>query len=233
MVTERIRRLIHRGELAPGDRLPAERLLAEELGIARVSLREALARLQQEGYLIARRGAAGGTFVTELVEPRRHWLQRVRENLGDLEDLLDFRIALETHAARLAARRAQPTDLAAIDRAVRQLSAVTDIASFRSADTAFHDAVADAAGSARLRAAIDEARGQLFLPTDSLIYPPDVELSRRYHRRIARAVRRRAETAAAAAMYEHIESTRAWLRQILSEPDPFPQEASDASKPLS
>ena len=64
-VAEHLRTLIHRGEVGPGDRLPAERELAEQLGVARISLREALKILQDEGYVQVRRGALGGAYVTE------------------------------------------------------------------------------------------------------------------------------------------------------------------------
>jgi GntR family transcriptional regulator, transcriptional repressor for pyruvate dehydrogenase complex len=114
-----IRGLIHRGELSPGDRLPPERALADQLGVARVSLRDALAQLQHEGYLAARRGAHGGTFVTGLAEPRRRWLRRMQENPRDLEDIIDYRTAIEAHAARLAASRRDHADLPVIEQAVR------------------------------------------------------------------------------------------------------------------
>jgi len=216
VIVERIRGLIHRGELGPGDRLPPERILAEQLRVARASLRQALSQLQSEGYLVTRRGAFGGTFVTELVEPRRRWLRRMRENLADLEDILDLRIAVESHAAALAARRRDTADLLAIEQAVRQLDGVKDIASFRAADNAFHQAVATAARSPRLAAAIADARGELFLPTDALVYPPDVDRTVRDHGRIAAAVRRGDPEESGTAMAEHIELTRAWLRQILT-----------------
>jgi GntR family transcriptional regulator, transcriptional repressor for pyruvate dehydrogenase complex len=220
LVTDRLRGLIHRGELGPGDRLPPERALADELGIARVSLREALAQLQQEGYLTARRGALGGTFVTELVEPKRRWLNRMRDNLVDLEDIIDYRIAVEGHAARLAAARRDIPDLRAMDDSMRQLADVTGVVAFRAADNAFHHAIAAAARSPRVQAAINEARGLLFMPTDALVYPPDVGHSLRDHRRIAAAVRENDGEEATRAMREHIESTRDWLRQVLTEPDP-------------
>src|SRR5487761_1611874 len=137
VITDRIRALIHRGELGPGDRLPPE------------------------GYIVARRGALGGTFVTELVEPRRRWLRRMRENLADFDDIIDYRIAVEAHAAGLAAARRDEAGLRAIEEAVRRLADVTGVLSFRAADGAFHRAVAAAARSPRLAAAIDEARGLL------------------------------------------------------------------------
>lgn len=157
--------------------------------------------------------------MTELVEPRRRWLRRMRENLAEFEDIIDYRIAVEAHTVGLAAKRRSEADMRAIEDAARQLSDVTGVLSFRAADTAFHRAVAVAARSPRLAAAIDEARGELFPPTDALVYPPDIEAALCDHSRIAAAVLDGDEGRAATAMREHIESTRNWLRHVLTTPD--------------
>jgi GntR family transcriptional regulator, transcriptional repressor for pyruvate dehydrogenase complex len=218
IIAKLIRGLIHRGELGPGDRLPPERALADQLGVARVSLRDALAQLQQEGYLVARRGAHGGTFVTGLAEPRRRWLRRMRENPADLEGIIDYQIAIEAHAARLAARRRDQADLPAIEEAVGWRPGADDGPSFRAADSAFHHAIAAAARSPRLETAIDEARGLLFLPSDVLASPPGTARSLGDHRCIAAAVRDGDGDRAAAAMRAHIESTRDSFRHALTTP---------------
>src|SRR6476646_5637582 len=61
---ERLLAVIKLGLVAPGDRFPAERELAAQLGISRLTLREAIRELQQAGYVESRRGRFGGTFVT-------------------------------------------------------------------------------------------------------------------------------------------------------------------------
>ena len=71
---ETVKRLgtaIRLGLLAPGTRLPAERDLADQLGISRSTLRQALTTLVQSGHLVARRGRSGGTFVAEEPPVRR------------------------------------------------------------------------------------------------------------------------------------------------------------------
>src|SRR5215210_8878242 len=62
---ERLGTAIRLGLLAPGARLPPERELADELGISRSTLRQALTTLVQSGHLVSRRGRSGGTFVAE------------------------------------------------------------------------------------------------------------------------------------------------------------------------
>src|SRR3712207_6802652 len=62
---DRLGTAIRIGLLAPGSRLPPERELAEQLGISRSTLRQALTTLVQSGHLISLRGRSGGTFVSE------------------------------------------------------------------------------------------------------------------------------------------------------------------------
>ncbi len=215
-IASEIRWRIHRGELGPGDRLPAEREMAERLGVGRVRVREALAVLEAEGYLETRRGATGGRFVTELRRPWRAWLTRMRRRLEDLDDIVDFRLAVECQAAMFAAERRTDDDLAAIARSLALLEASDSPRSYRQADVAFHAAVAAASHSPRLATAVDRARSALFEPIDLLWFDDRARDSLVDHRRIAEAIIARDPAAASAAMAAHIEDTRAEIHQILS-----------------
>jgi GntR family transcriptional repressor for pyruvate dehydrogenase complex len=218
-VAEHLRNLIHRGEVGPGDRLPAERELAEQLGVARISLREALKILQGDGYVQVRRGALGGTYVTELQQPAERWRARMKTQSGEFDDMIDFRIALETDAARLAAIRREPSDLVDLRAAIEKLGQVDSRAAFRLTDSQFHGGLARAARNVRLENAIQSARGELFSPHDLLPYDDPVEESVRDHQQIYDAVCAGAPDAAAAAMREHIERTRRQLRDIVFGPE--------------
>jgi GntR family transcriptional regulator, transcriptional repressor for pyruvate dehydrogenase complex len=214
-VADHLRRMIHLGEVRPGDRLPAERELAEQLGVARISLREAIKELQNDGYVQVRRGARGGTYITELDEPVARWRARMRTESGEFDDIVDFRIALETESARLAAARHADADLAALDAAIAELERADGRAAFRLADSRFHAALAQAAGNARLRNAVETARAELFGTHDLLPYTNPIAESVRDHRAIYRAVRSGDGELAADAMREHIENSRAQLREIV------------------
>src|ERR687896_2522211 len=86
---ERLGTAIRIGLLAPGAQLPPERDLAEQLGIARSTLRQALTALTESGHLIAVRGRGGGWFVGD-AQPQ----QRAEHvELEDFRELLDYRIA--------------------------------------------------------------------------------------------------------------------------------------------
>ncbi|WP_344981121.1 FadR/GntR family transcriptional regulator [Streptosporangium fragile] len=214
-VAERLRRLIHRGEISPGDRLPPERELAETLGVARVSLREAIKLLQGHGYVEVRRGARGGTFVTSLDGPYRQWMGQMREESSEFEDILDYRIAIESRAAALAATRRGESDLADQRMAIERMARATERSEFRLSDSQFHGAVARASGSRRLEAAIHYARGELFAHPDQMVYVEQIETCCRAHRLIYEAIADRDPWAAATAMEEHIEHTRLEIRELL------------------
>src|SRR5581483_5657712 len=97
----------------PGSRLPSERELVAHFQISRATLREAIRALELAGYLQARRGRAGGTFVTyHTSEASATDARRLIREMGDrLPDVLDFRWAIEPASAGLAAQRATPVDV--------------------------------------------------------------------------------------------------------------------------
>jgi DNA-binding FadR family transcriptional regulator len=228
-VADHIRLLIHRGEVGPGDRLPAERELAGQLGVARISLREAIKLLQEDGYVQVRRGAQGGTYVTELDVPVARWRARMRSESGEFSDIVDFRVALETESARLAALRHDEADLLAMREAISDLKQANDRAAFRLADTQFHTALARAARNTRLRDAIETARAELFATHDLLPFTNPIAESVRDHQAIYQAVCQADGERAAATMREHIENARAQLHEIVFGTDTSPSAAEPSS----
>lgn len=214
-VADRIRRLIHDGALSAGDRLPGERDLAADLGVGRVSVREAIRLLGAAGYLTVRRGATGGTFVNGLDCPYEAWLERMRSRAGELDSILDLRIALEGHAASLAANRRSNAELAALRQTIADMQESFSRRSFRLADSQFHALVAAAARSSRLADVIAQARGEFFVPADTLMFEEQIEVSVSGHEAVLRALSEQNAEDARAAMAEHIETTRAHVRRVL------------------
>src|SRR5437764_14997310 len=105
---ERLLTAIRLGVVGPGERFPPEREFAGQLGISRITLREALRELQAAGYVESRRGRHGGTFVTGApAGPSRGEARRIaRERSGGLADALTFRMAVGTGAAQPLAQLA-------------------------------------------------------------------------------------------------------------------------------
>lgn len=216
-VLERIQRAIYLGLYGPGDRLPPERELAKHLGVSRATVREALQVLAAKGYLQPRRGMKGGWFVESVQEAPAHLRRKIRESLPALDDILDYRLAIEGMTARLAAQRRTDSDLNWMRAAVAAMRESTDLPSFRRADSHFHLAIADAARNSMLRDAIETARVTMFLLTDAAGFEVLLDSSVRGHQRILAAIERGEARAAEEECGAHIEVTRAELRRILAE----------------
>ncbi|OAI94680.1 FadR/GntR family transcriptional regulator [Pseudomonas putida] len=151
-VARRLVEAIELGLFAEGQQLPSESELALQLGVATVTLREALVVLRQRGLIETRRGRNGGSFVCAPVElPEALLLQRLREMSGpDLRDLGDEQTAISGTAARLAARRSSPEQHARIGQHIETLRQAGSRLARHRADARFHIEVAAAAQSLRL-----------------------------------------------------------------------------------
>lgn len=116
-IVDQIQKLIAKGELKPGDRIPSERDLATMLSVSRPSVREAIMVLEAMGFLDSRQG--GGTFVRALTEasitdPLAKLVEMKDPEL--LRALVEVRMGLESWAAFLAAQRAEPHEIAEMRR---------------------------------------------------------------------------------------------------------------------
>ena len=101
LVLAQLRRSIHLGHFGAGDRLPPERELARQLGVSRTTVREAVRVLEGEGPVEINRGSSGGISCGR--QSRRPG--ELRRRLREFEEIIEFRLAVEPMAARLAAQR--------------------------------------------------------------------------------------------------------------------------------
>lgn len=217
---ERLLQTIKLGVVAHGKKLPPERELAAQLGISRVTLREAIRSLQDAGYLDVRRGRYGGAFVVyQPPDPRTGDLRRAVNEMGqgELDDALTFRMAVECGAAQVLACM----DLGAEQRATltRRLTEVNGaaLADYRRLDTTFHLAIAELTGSPLLAAACADARLRV---TDLLnaipVLGPNIQHAAVQHAAIVAAILGRDPDGARRAVAEHLEGTAALLRGFLA-----------------
>ncbi|WP_027803528.1 FadR/GntR family transcriptional regulator [Paraburkholderia dilworthii] len=135
------------GKFAPGAILPAEPVLAEQMQVSRITIRETMKSLSAKGMLEVRRRY--GTIVL----PRSQWqlfdpdviTWRARAgtlDLGLIEDLMELRLIIEPNAAKLAAKRATDDDRKAVRRAYKAMErAVAGNGEYVPADLAFHGAI--------------------------------------------------------------------------------------------
>jgi GntR family transcriptional repressor for pyruvate dehydrogenase complex len=228
LVLDQIRMSINLGRFRPGDRLPPERELAVMLGVSRTTVRGAVAILGAEGVLEIKRGRNGGLIVCDLSQRAGEIKYDLRSNQQELRDTFDFRVAVESAAARLAAERRTDEDLKTLDALLAKMIDLLDrdlaqpspvlTAEFQMIDSEFHIGIAEAARSQRLVTAVREVRAAMFRPVGAVfghLEPNANEL----HAQLLNAIHRQDGAAAAQAMTAHIASTMAVLDAWLQIPD--------------
>lgn len=207
-LVDRILSMVKAGNLAAGDKLPPERVLAERFAVSRATVREALAALSVLGVVRARQG--GGVYVsdlaaTDLLSPLAFFLS-LRD--AEVDHLYAARRLIEGEIARLAAGRAGQDDLEALSALVeRQRAARDEPIAYREVDTRFHEILADLAGNAFLaRAAASlNVLGLEFRRVASET-PAVIDLSIADHEAILAALARGDGPAAEAAMRAHMDN---------------------------
>ena len=210
---ERLGTAIRLGLLPPGSQLPAERTLANQLGISRSTLRLAITTLVQTGHLVSARGRRGGTFVAE----RPPLAERNGGPLGDdARAVLDMRVATEVGAAILAAERAGLEQLDRLDDLVATMADAEDFEEYRRADIRFHIGVAEAAASPRLVRAMTEVQGQMSDLIALIAHPEQVLThSNAQHRKLVALLRKGDARRAGHLMREHIRGTELILAGLI------------------
>ncbi len=236
---ERLLTVIKLGLIGPGDRFPPERELAAQLGISRLTLREAIRELQRADYVESRRGRLGGTFITYTrPAPNVRDLRRLAQERGQkLTDALTYRFAVETGAADMLAQQVaaatdpavEPVAPVASPTGEGSLAAQRDVlltrlkdvnnagpADYRRMDTLFHLAIAELTGSSLLSTACAEARMAL---NDLLNAIPMLKLNIAHaaaqHAAIVDAILAGDSDRARNAVAEHLAGTGSLLRGFL------------------
>ncbi|HMM96759.1 MAG: FadR family transcriptional regulator [Micrococcales bacterium] len=212
---EHLATAIRLGVLVDGDQLPPERELAERMGVARNTLRDAIAALRDAGLVTTRRGRGGGTVVT-YTAPEPGTGRPVRRG-ATLLDALDFRRVVEPGAAWLAATR----DLSGDQRAwlaacLRETTEAADPGAHRLADSRLHLAVATVSGSPMLIEAVTRAQAALGEMLAAIpVLRKNIQHSHDQHEAVVGAILTGAPDAARTAMEEHCDATSALLRGLI------------------
>jgi len=205
-VVDQIRGLIGRGELRPGDRLPAERELARQLGISRPSLRAGLRMLVAMGLLRSRHGS--GTYVADgppTLDSEQ--LSLLAELHGFTYDqMMEARRVLEVQIAGLAAERATAEHLANIaDELANMYAALEDPQQYLIHDIRFHRAIAAASDNPILATIVEMVSAVMYdQRRETIGRAHDFKESVEMHQRVYRAIRARKPEDARIAMHEHL-----------------------------
>jgi GntR family transcriptional regulator, transcriptional repressor for pyruvate dehydrogenase complex len=163
-LAERVYHLIYsrirNGTYPSNEKLPSEKRLAEEFGVSRPIVRDALEQLREEGLVHSRQGA--GSFVRDVhIEPLG--FARV-ETIADIQRCYEFRVCIETAAAALAAARRDQAALDEIEVALSLMNAATDSLTHREdADFSFHLAVSRASNNHYFEASMRALREHIYV----------------------------------------------------------------------
>lgn len=218
-VFEQLLSYVVRGTWKAGDRIPPERDLCQQLGIARTSLREALKAMELVGMLDSRVG--DGTFVC----PRSEFLSRpllwafTGSDHDELQEIMEARTIIEENLAGLASERGTDEQIKQIGSAVQMMrDSIARGDSILEADMAFHIAVSTAAQNGVLLNAVQLLRNLMRQWIHyKLLIPdiPDVVLKR--HIAIYKAIAARKPAAARTAMRVHLEETMTLVTHVVEQ----------------
>ena len=217
-VIHELGRLIIGGELAPGEVLPREELLAERLHVSRTALREAMKVLSAKGLIESR--TKTGTRVRETI----FWNQLDADVLAwrcasmptedFVEKLVEMREIIEPAAAAAAARRRTAEQLLRIKAAYEAMAAAKDLDAWAEADLAFHESVLHATNNelmVSLFSVIESALGTYFVL--SARTAADFKYSLPHHLKVFEAIRRRQPDTARQAMLKMVVDSRSNIRR--------------------
>jgi GntR family transcriptional repressor for pyruvate dehydrogenase complex len=210
-IVQQIEASVLNGTLKPGDQLPAERELAQRLGVSRTAVREAVKALREKGLVEAYSGR--GTFVTDGTTQAARQSFDLMVKLGQVEGsphLAELRLILEPGIAAMAAERVEDEDLTAMREAVAVMErSQKDPEAYIEADLDFHLALAEAAANPLILSLIDSIVGLL---REQRIKIFNVEggpqRGQVHHKRILDAMERRDPEMARSAMRAHLEQVR-------------------------
>ena len=205
LVCEHIREAIINGVFAPGKRL-MEIQMADEMGVSRTPVREAIRKLEMEGFvvMIPRRG----TYVSNM-------------SIRDINDVYEIRISLDTLAAGLAAERISDEELEELQRLLVKVGNAieeNDMAKVVEADIEFHDVLYKASRNERLRNIINNLREQITVIRGvSMRYPGRLKDTQEEHRRLVESIAARNVEKSQEAARIHLENAERTLMIAMSE----------------
>ena len=203
-LTQQILAYVESEKLGPGDRLPAERDLAEDLGVSRATLSQALVALEVLGVIDVQHGTGAVLVYRPSIASV---IRALREHENRIPDIVEARETLEVKLATLAAERRTDEDLDHIESALSIMEReIAEGGRGEHGDELFHQAVTASAHSSVLEQLMVFI-GEMVLETrrESLGQPGRPERSLQSHRRILEAIEAGDADAAATAMEDHIE----------------------------
>ncbi|MGQ7248089.1 FadR/GntR family transcriptional regulator [Halomonas sp. V046] len=218
-LADRIVTAIAIGAYSPGDRLPAERDLAERQRVSRVTVRGALKIVGELGLIESRRGRDGGTFVTfkRVDDASPDTAQRILgQELPQLRDFFDYRCLVEGLVARTAAERHDSAQAERLRALLEAFCETNDASIARELDGQLHDCIMDMADNHHLVAQSRQLTARATLGFGSEPYPVEsLPRARKEHRALVQAILDRHEGDAFRIAQHHFTLTLAIMEHSL------------------
>ena len=213
----RLLQTIRLGIVEPGGVLPAERDLATRFSVSRDTVRDAIKSLADAGYLVARRGRYGGTFVNDPLPVAVETPDAPAPSAAEIDDVLGLRDILEVGAARAAAAR----DLTAAERDLlwtrMSETSAAEVGDYRRLDSRLHLTIAELVGIPSLVSLLADNRTRVNELLDGIpLLARNIAHSNEQHEAIVVAILTGSPDRAAAAMAEHLEGSAALLHGFLA-----------------
>lgn len=214
IIIQQIKNQIKKGILKPGEKLPSERKLADQLGVSRASVREAIQSLAFSGYLEVIQGK--GTYILEMATQYDEIVNFFSEFSNySLDYLMEARIMLEGEFARLAALNANQEEIDLVERIFNEIASSKDLNSFVVKDLEFHLTIAKATHNPIMNGLMKIIGEMLYKETRKII---EISGDTRKNtiettRNLVQAIKQRNAEKAKELMVKHIKNIRVSLKK--------------------
>lgn len=203
-VAEQLRTLIEHNVYKVGDKFPAERALAEKLGVSRPTIREAMIALELSGFIEIRTGS--GIYVTN--NTAKEEVAVISHGIGPFE-ILEMRYILEPEICALAATRISDEQIQNLAVIIKEMEAAKTAQEFEDTDCKLHNAIAEASQNSAMQASINwlwNLRKESVLKNFVIEAIIKEGLCIEEHKRIVKAISQRNPEKARLAMKNHLDS---------------------------
>ena len=219
-VAQQLQEMILDGDLQPGNKLPPERQMAEQMGVSRTVIREAVKTLEQRGLVKVLTG--DGTYVSQIdPETVSESIGRfIRQRVYSFEALNEVRLIFEVELAGLAAQRASAQIVEALEKSLHEMEIVVArsdkqsdwLERFVKADLDFHNALVEASQNPLLPILLEPISDHLLeFRRQASSAPGAVESALNYHRQILNCVKARDASGCRDLMREHLAKAEEWV----------------------
>lgn len=219
-VYEQLKEMLIKGEWKQGDKLPSENTLAEEFGVSRITVRQALQKLSAVGLIETRVGEGSFVRKVDVGEQMQGLLTTLILSGDEFEQVFEFRQIIDVESARLAVKHADKKNIKELKAIHNKMLDIKDNISskkFAELDTAFHSKISEMTGNSLIVKSNEILREVINSYVGEIIQRMGVSTALEYHGRIIEAIEAGDEKAAANIMKEHLDNNIKYIEEIKAE----------------